>query len=200
MSMSATTVPILPIEKGALVKLWGGVALAVVLAGGLAWWGTSQFSGGDCGDKAFLEAGGDVSEAKTSASGLTFQTVKAGKGTGPADSDVVLVNFSATLAPDGKALKSEKQAPMAVQGNLPGLTEALKMMQPGGSYRVCIPGKLAYGVAGTPDGNIPPNATINFELDLIAHMPAAQYQQMMAQEQARQQQGGQAPGGAPGPR
>lgn len=198
--MSATTVPILPIQKGALVKLWGGVAIAVVLAGGLAWWGTSQFSGGDCGEKAFLDAAGDVSEPKTSASGLVFQTVRSGKGIGPSDADVVLVNFSASLAPDGKALKSEKQAPMAVQGNLPGLSEALKMMQPGGSYRICIPGKLAYGAKGTDDGTIPPNATINFELDLIAHMPAAQYQQMLAQEQAKQQQRGGAPGGAPGQR
>ena len=40
--MSVTTVPIRPIEKGSLAKLWAGVAIAVLIAGGAAWWGAEK--------------------------------------------------------------------------------------------------------------------------------------------------------------
>ena len=43
--MSNTAVPIHPIAKGSLVKLWGGVALVAAIAGGLAWAGTAKAVG-----------------------------------------------------------------------------------------------------------------------------------------------------------
>jgi FKBP-type peptidyl-prolyl cis-trans isomerase FkpA len=195
--MSATSVPILPIEKGALAKLWGGVGLAVILAGALAWAGTRQFASGDCGDKAFLDTGGEVSAPAATASGLKIQTVRKGKGASPTDNDVALVNYSGSLAKDGKVFDANQRVPMPVQGLIPGFSEALKMMQPGGSYRICIPGPQGYGAKGTPDGAIPPNATLNFEVDLIQTMSRDEFQSMMMQEQMRQQQqggGAQVPG------
>ncbi len=184
--MSVTTVPILPIEKGSLLKLWGGVGLAALLAAGLAWVGTKSSVGGDCGDKAFLPATKVVSEVTKSATGLRFQTVKAGTGEKPVDADVVLVNYKGTLAKTGVEFDANQQTPFPVTGTIPGFTEALKMMQAGGSYRICIPGKLAYGPKGTPDGKIPANATLNFQVEMLAKMPMAEFQSRMQAMQAQQ--------------
>ncbi|MFM2410798.1 MAG: hypothetical protein RL481_1626 [Pseudomonadota bacterium] len=185
--MSVTAVPILPIEKGSLLKLWGGVALAVLVAGGLAWAGTTS---GSCGDKAFLDVTGDVKDVETTSSGLKIQTVKAGKGAKATEADVALVNYRGSLASNGEVFDENRQTPFPVKGMIPGFTEALQMMQPGGSYRLCIPGNLAYGARGTPDGRIPANATLLFEVDLIAHMPEDQYRAAMQAMQAQQQGGG----------
>jgi FKBP-type peptidyl-prolyl cis-trans isomerase FkpA len=98
-----------------------------------------------------------------------------------------LVNYSGSLAKDGKVFDANQRVPMPVQGLIPGFSEALKMMQPGGSYRICIPGRLGYGAKGTPDGTIPANATLNFEVDLIQTMSRDEFQAMMMQEQMWQQ-------------
>jgi FKBP-type peptidyl-prolyl cis-trans isomerase FkpA len=197
--MSITTVPIRPIEKGSLIKLWGGVALAVIAAGALAWYGTGGAGGGDCGDDAFLEAEGAIGEPVTTASGLQIQTVKAGAGAKPTDADVTLINYRGTLAKDGKEFDANQNTPMPVGGTIPGFSEALKMMQPGGSYRICIPSALAYGPEGAGQGRIPPNAVLRFEIDLKAAMPMAEFQARMQQMQGQQGGGPGGPGGAPPP-
>ena len=42
--------------------------------------------------------------------------------------------------------------------------EALLLMSPGAEFVVYIPGKLGYGVSGTPNGSIKPNETLVFEI------------------------------------
>ncbi len=195
--MSVTTVPIQPIEKGSLLKLWGGLGLAAVLAAGVAWFGTRAAVSGTCGAKAFLPAGKVTTDPIKTESGLRFQTIKPGAGDKPTDADVVLVNYKGSLASTGVEFDANRQTPFPVQGTIPGFTEALKMMQAGGSYRICMPGKLAYGPRGTPDGKIPPNATLNFQVEMLAKMPMAEFQARMQAMQA-QQRGGR--GGPPSPR
>ncbi len=199
--MSVTTVPIQPIEKGSLIKLWGGVGLAAIAALGLAWFGTEGAAGGGCGSKAFLEAGKGISAPIVTASGLRIQTVKAGAGEKPTDSDVALLNYRGTLAATGVEFDANQSTPFPVQGTIPGFSEGMKMMQPGGSYRLCIPSKLAYGAKAPPGGKIPANATLVFEVDLLAKMDMAEFQSKMQAMQAQQQaQGGPPPGaGAPPP-
>ncbi len=198
--MTVTTVPILPIEKGSLVKLWGGVGLAALLAAGLAWVGTKSSALGDCGAKAFTAEGKGVTAPLKTESGLRFQTVKVGTGTKPTDTDVVLMNYRGSLAKTGFKFDESKQpTPMPVQGSIPGFSEALKMMQPGGSYRICIPGKLGYGAQGMPQGQIPPNATLLFDVELLAAMPMAEFQSRMQALQAQQRKGGGAPPSPPMP-
>lgn len=169
-----TRVPLQPIAKGALTKLWLGLA-ALVLAGGAAAW-------------AILPAH------------VTVETVKAGEGPSPTDADVALINYKGTL-PDGKVFDQAEKAVMPLQGVIPGFAQALEQMQKGGSYKVHIPAALAYGDKAT--GPIPANTDLDFEIELIDFKNRAEIeaQQRMIQQlqQQMQQQGGQPGAAAPAP-
>ncbi len=182
--MSVTAVPIPPTDKGSLVKLWGGLALAVAIAGGAAWAGTS---GGGA-------AGGCTNATST---GLGYSVVKPGEGPKPTDTDVVLVNYKGTLATDGKEFDANQRTPFPVSQVVPGFSEGLKLMQKGGSYKLCIPAALGYGAQST--GPIPPNSDLVFTVDLLDFKSMAEIQAMQSQMEA---QGGAAgapplPGGLP---
>lgn len=192
--MSVTTVPIHPIEKGALVKLWGGVALAVLVAGGAAWWGAEKALAGACSAKAFAAEGNGVSAIERTASGLQFQTVKAGTGAKPTDTDVVLLGYKGTLA-TGKEFDANPRAAFPVRGLVPGFTEALKMMQRGGSYKLCLPPAIGY--AGQANERIPANSTLLFDVDLLDFKSMAEVQALERQAQMQQQGQGGAPEALP---
>lgn len=101
------------------------------------------------------------------ASGLRFQILKPGTGPRPAADNAVLITYEGRLA-DGKVFdKSEQPVGMMVSGVIPGFQEALMLMNQGGTYRFWIPGALAYGPEGTPDGAIPPNAELDFTVTLV---------------------------------
>lgn len=188
--MSVTTVPIPPVEKGSLAKLWGGVAVAVLIAGGAAWWSTEKAVSGACSSKAFATEGKGVSAVEKTESGLRFQTVRAGTGPKPTEADVVLVSYKGTLS-NGKEFDSNPRAAFPVQGLVPGFSEALKKMQRGGSYKLCIPPALGYGTQANE--RIPANSTLLFDVELIDFKSMAEVQAM--QQQQMQQQG--APGELP---
>jgi FKBP-type peptidyl-prolyl cis-trans isomerase len=101
------------------------------------------------------------------ASGLRFQTLKPGTGPRPRAEDAVLISYEGRLA-DGKVFdRSEQPVGMMVSGVIAGFQEALLLMSQGGTYRFWIPGALAYGPEGTPDGSIPPNAELDFTVTLV---------------------------------
>lgn len=188
--MSNTAVPIRPIAKGSLVKLWAGVAVVAAIAGGLAWAGTNKVAGQSCSSSLMLPEGKGASAPETTASGLVFQVLKPGTGASPTDADMVLISYKGTLA-DGKEFESNQQVPMSVSGSVPGFSEAIKKMQRGGSYRICLPPKLGYGSRAV--GPIPANAVLVFDVDLLDFRNEAEIrmmQQMMQQQQKQQ-------GGAP---
>lgn len=190
--MSNTAVPIHPIAKGSLVKLWGGVAIVAAVAGALAWAGTAKAVGQSCSASLMLPAGNGVAAAETTASGLVFQTRKAGQGASPTDQDIALISYKGTLA-NGTEFDANQQVPMPVAGSIPGFSEALKMMARGGSYRLCIPASLGYGAQAV--GPIPANSVLVFDVDLHDFRSQAEVQ-MMQQMMQRQQQAAGAAGGA----
>jgi FKBP-type peptidyl-prolyl cis-trans isomerase FkpA len=101
------------------------------------------------------------------ASGLRFQILKPGTGRRPRAEDAVLIAYEGRLA-DGRVFdKSEQPVGMRVSGVIAGFAEALLLMNEGGTYRFWIPGALAYGAEGTPDGTIPPNAELEFTVTLV---------------------------------
>jgi FKBP-type peptidyl-prolyl cis-trans isomerase FkpA len=165
-----TRVPLQPIAKGALGKLWVGIAVVALAAGGIAY--------------AALPASVDV------------ETITAGSGASPTREDVALVNYKG-MFPDGKVFDQGERAVLPLSDVVPGFTKAIEQMQRGGKYRVVIPSELAYGAKGA--GPIPPNTDLTFEIELLDYVSGqqfAQQQQMLQQmQQMQQMQGG--PHGAP---
>jgi FKBP-type peptidyl-prolyl cis-trans isomerase len=160
--MSVTAVPLRPIKKGSVLKLWIGLAVLALAAGAMAWAGTSAY------------------QYQTTASGLRYQVLKPGSGPHPTTSDVALIDYTGRLE-DGKifdSTKGKQPVPMPVGGSIPGFSEGLQLMSKGGTYRLRIPSQLAYGAEGA-GGVIPPNATLDFEVTLHEFMPLAQLQGMM---------------------
>jgi FKBP-type peptidyl-prolyl cis-trans isomerase FkpA len=157
--MSVTAVPIRPIARGSLLKLFAGLALLVLVAGAVAWAGTSG------------------QQITTTASGLRFQVIKQGTGPTPTTQDVVAFNYEGRLE-DGTVFDSSAgRQPMIteVSGLVPGFTEGLQLMKKGGRYRLVIPPALGYGAGSGP---IPPNATLTFDVELLEVVPKSALQGM----------------------
>ncbi len=101
-------------------------------------------------------------------SGLQYKVIKEGAGESPDDNDMVSVHYTGTLI-DGTKFDSSRDRgepiEFAVNGVIPGWTEALKLMKPGAQYMLYIPSKLAYGDTGT--GPIPAGSTLIFDVELL---------------------------------
>jgi len=158
-----TRVPLQPIAKGALPKLWVGIAAVALVAGGIAW--------------AAMPPVVDV------------QTLAVGEGDSPTQEDIALVNYKGTLA-DGTVFDEGKQAVFPLSEVVPGFATALEQMQRGGKYKVEIPSELAYG--DKQMGSIPANSDLTFEIELLDFRSRAEIeaqQRMMQQLQQMQQNG-----------
>jgi len=179
-----TRVPLQPLAKGSLAKVWLGVGAAIVLAAGIAWAAMPP--------------------------GVSVDTITAGTGPSPTVDDVVFVKYTGKLE-DGTVFDQSQEGGWPIPGILPdgtalplsemvpGFRDALIQMQKGGKYNVEIPSDLAYGATPPPGAPIPPNADISFEVELVDFMtrPEAEqrYQQMVGIMQ--QQQGAPGAPGAP---
>lgn len=53
-------------------------------------------------------------------------------------------------------------------GVIKGWEEGVQGMQPGGQRQLIIPAELGYGATGAGGGTIPPNATLLFDVELLA--------------------------------
>ncbi|PYK42485.1 MAG: hypothetical protein DME46_10495 [Verrucomicrobia bacterium] len=110
---------------------------------------------------------------KTTASGLQYKVEKEGSGTPPKETDTVVVNYRGTLI-DGtefdSSYKRGEPATFPVNRVIKGWTEALQLMKPASKYQLFIPSNLAYGPGGT-GGEIGPNATLIFEVELLSVKP-----------------------------
>ena len=120
--------------------------------------------------KAFLEANGKKPGVTTTASGLQYQVIAAGKGPRPKPTDTVRVNYKGMLL-DGTVFDDSSQhggpAQIPLAQVVPGWQEGIALMPVGSKYRFWIPSELGYGESGTPGGPIPPNATLVFEVELL---------------------------------
>ncbi len=108
--------------------------------------------------------------AITTKSGLVYQSLKEGAGASPAATDTVSVHYRGTM-PDGREFDSSYKRGQPTEFPLNRViacwTEGVQMMKPGGKARLTCPPAIAYGERGA-GGVIPPNATLNFEIELLA--------------------------------
>jgi len=179
--MSVTTVPIQPIKKGALTKMWLGLAVAVLVAVGLAWVGTADAVLNGASNEQFLAGNMSEDGVVTTESGLQYKILKPGEGASPTVTDTALVKYEGRLR-DGPIFDSNEQAPMPVGGVVPGFSEALQLMQKGGEYRIWIPSELGYGEA-SPSETLPANSILIFDITLLDFITAEQMQQIQQMQQ-----------------
>jgi FKBP-type peptidyl-prolyl cis-trans isomerase FkpA len=106
----------------------------------------------------------------TTKSGLVYQSIKEGSGASPAATDTVKVHYRGTVQ-DGKEFDSsyKRGEPTEFPLNrvIPCWTEGVQMMKPGGKAKLTCPPAIAYGARGA-GAAVPPNATLNFEVELIS--------------------------------
>ncbi|MFA5963307.1 MAG: FKBP-type peptidyl-prolyl cis-trans isomerase [Sphingomonas sp.] len=187
---TVTAVPLQPVRRRVLVYIWLGIALAVVVAVGLAWQAPQ-----DEAVVALAKVRHDDASIQSTSSGLLYKVVKPGTGDAhPTDADVTLVNYEGKLLNGTTFDASQQPTPMPVKGVIPGFSEALKMMTKGAKYRFWIKPSLAYGDKAA--GPIPAHSVLVFDLELLDWKSEAEIRQMQAMQQMMQQQGG---GGAGGP-
>jgi UDP-GlcNAc:undecaprenyl-phosphate/decaprenyl-phosphate GlcNAc-1-phosphate transferase len=120
--------------------------------------------------EAFLAENKNKEGVVTLPSGLQYRILKAGDGNKPTDADSVECNYRGTLI-NGTEFDSSyhtgRPATFKVTGVIPGWTEAFKLMPAGSIWQLFVPSQLAYGERGT-SGPIGPNATLIFEVELLA--------------------------------
>lgn len=162
-----TRVPLQPLSKGSVSKIWLGTLVAVLVGGTVAVAARPPLVG--------------------------VKTLKAGEGPNPTLADLVMVNYVGKLD-NGTVFDQNKNVVMQMQGTIPGFAKALAQTQRGGKYLVKIPAKLAYGDKGA--GPIPANSNLTFELEVIDFRNRAELemQQRMMERMQRAQGGAGAPG------
>ncbi len=123
--------------------------------------------------KAYIESlKAKDSSIKTTEDGLSYKVEKQGQGAMPTDNDNIMVVYTGKLI-DGTVFDESKEpVPMNLNRVIRGFSEGLKMMNKGSKYTLYIPGDLAYGMSGTPDGSIPPMSTLVFEVEVTDVQPA----------------------------
>ena len=182
-----TRVPIQPIEKGSLAKLWLGVIGAVLLGAGIAW--------------------------STMPASISLEELVAGTGASPSDGDVAFVKYKGTL-PDGTVFDEAAASPfppglfpdgvpMLIEPGrmVEGFYQGLKQMEKGGKYTLHIPAVLAYGNSPPPTSTIPPGSDLVFEVEMVDFMSQedAERRFMVMQQMMQGQEGNGAPPGAARP-
>ena len=108
--------------------------------------------------------------AIVTSSGLVYRSLKEGSGASPKASDKVTVHYKGTF-PDGREFDSSYKRGQPIDfplsGVIPCWTEGVQRIKVGGKAKLTCPPDIAYGARGA-GGVIPPNATLVFEVELVA--------------------------------
>jgi peptidylprolyl isomerase len=111
----------------------------------------------------------------TTASGLKYTDIVEGTGESPRVGQTIVVNYLGTLL-NGKKFDSsyDRKQPyetkIGVGSVIKGWDEGIMTMKVGGKRKLIVPSALGYGPRGNPP-DIPPNATLVFEVELLGLKP-----------------------------
>jgi FKBP-type peptidyl-prolyl cis-trans isomerase len=120
---------------------------------------------------AYLLIGGGTGKEVTTKSGLKYIDLVEGTGASPRQGQPVSVHYTGTLENGTKFDSSfDRGEPytfrLGVDPVIQGWVEGLMTMKVGGKRKLIIPPSLGYGEKGYGT-DIPPNATLFFEIDLL---------------------------------
>ena len=120
-------------------------------------------------DDVITKAAAEKGAIKTD-SGMVYRSLTEGTGASPKATDIVQVHYKGTF-PDGKEFDSSYKRGQPTEFPLNRVikcwTEGVQRMKVGGKAKLTCPPSLAYGEKGA-GGVIPPNATLQFEVELIS--------------------------------
>lgn len=117
----------------------------------------------------FLAKNKEKEGVVTLESGLQYKIVEAGSGESPKPTDRVVAHYTGKLIDGTEFDSSQKRgqpATFPVMGVIKGWQEALQKMKKGAKWELYVPSDLGYGARGT-GGDIGPNATLIFDIELI---------------------------------
>jgi FKBP-type peptidyl-prolyl cis-trans isomerase FkpA len=113
-----------------------------------------------------------MSQTTTTSSGLIIEDSVVGSGAEASAGQSVSVHYTGWLT-DGKKFDSSKdrndpfEFQLGARRVIAGWDEGVQGMKIGGTRKLTIPPELGYGARGA-GGVIPPNATLVFEVELLA--------------------------------
>lgn len=119
---------------------------------------------------------GSGEQATETDSGLQYIVLEEGEGPTPEAGEIVSVHYRGTLE-DGTEFDNSYDRgepitfPLARGLVIAGWEEGIALMQVGEKAKLLIPPNLAYGEQGR--GEIPPNATLIFEVELVSIQPGS---------------------------
>lgn len=121
---------------------------------------------------------------KATKSGIKYIDLEVGNGDSPGKSDFVTVHYEGRLKKTGKIFGAtrggkgdfrneiNKGTPLSFKFGrdevIPGWEEGMASMKVGGKRQLTVPSEMAYGDEGSPDGLIPKNADLVFDVELVA--------------------------------
>lgn len=164
--MSVTAVPLRPIARGSVLKLWLGLAVLALAAAGLAWIGTSG------------------QQVITTPSGLRYRVLEEGSGPTVTRADLVALRYKLRTE-DGTLIQDSEQTGQpfvtGTEGLFPGFSEGLQLMQAGGRYMLWIPPGLHVQQPMPPGAPFSADDTLVFEIEVLQIAPGmAAMQGLMA--------------------
>jgi FKBP-type peptidyl-prolyl cis-trans isomerase len=145
-----------------MTRYWIAIVAVIALIGAVAAWAQSSTA-------APTKVTG---ESTTTKSGLQYWDIKVGAGDVAVSGKPVRVHYTGWLT-SGKKFDSSVDHGQPFTFRLgageviPGWDEGVKGMKVGGKRQLKIPASLGYGAQGA-GGVIPPNATLIFDVELLA--------------------------------
>ena len=154
------------------------VILMVVLASGFVWSQTPQPTQKAPKKLVVVRPNAKIPSKVTgdgvkTESGLQYWDIVVGTGAAAKEGDRVRVHYTGWLTTGKKfdsSLDFGRPFTFAL-GNgevIRGWDEGIAGMKVGGKRQLHIPAELGYGDAGSPDGTIPPNAPLIFDVQLLS--------------------------------
>ncbi|WP_298767553.1 FKBP-type peptidyl-prolyl cis-trans isomerase [uncultured Polaribacter sp.] len=101
--------------------------------------------------------------AQKTGSDLYYIISNSGNGNSPTFNSTVTVGYNGYFL-DGTSFDSSESATFNLQQVVPGFSEGIRLLKPGGSGTFILPSKIAYGTRGS--GTIQPGDIIVFDITL----------------------------------